>query len=218
MPLRATAPPAAGPRRPASPAPTPWASGRVPNESQSTRPPPRRRRPGRCVWCGSQSGMVGGRAQPKSSARARVRRPSGAPGAAANQMARCSGIHSRAPWPPSTGSSCWPTSPCCSGWPGGSSAAGRDTADDYFLAGRNLGWFVVGRLDLRLQHRLGTPGRAGRRRAPPAASRWPTTSCTPGACWCSAGCWCRSTCGRASTRCRSSSSGASRRRRAGCCR
>jgi SSS family solute:Na+ symporter len=38
----------------------------------------------------------------------------------------------------------------------------RDTVDDYFLAGRHLGWAVVG------------------------ASIF-ASSCTPGACWCSAG-------------------------------
>src|SRR5437773_12533391 len=36
----------------------------------------------------------------------------------------------------------------------------RDTADDYFLASRHLGWFV-GRVHLRLQHRLRAPGRTG---------------------------------------------------------
>ena len=42
---------------------------------------------------------------------------------------------------------------------------GKDTAADYFLAGRNLGWWVIGGVDLRLEHRLGThrrPGRFGR--------------------------------------------------------
>ena len=46
--------------------------------------------------------------------------------------------------------------------------------------------------------------------APPTAWRWPTTSCTPGACWCWRGCSCRSTCGRWSSRCRSSWSAGSR--------
>ena len=48
-------------------------------------------------------------------------------------------------------------------------------------------------------------------RAAPTESPWPTTNCTPGACWCWAGSWCRSTCGRWSSRCRSSWRGASRR-------
>ena len=38
----------------------------------------------------------------------------------------------------------------------------KDTADDYFLAGRNLGWFIVGGVDLLLEHRLGAPGGPGR--------------------------------------------------------
>ena len=71
------------------------------------------------------------------------------------------------------------------------------------------------RLDLRLEHRLGAPRRSRRHRARPAAWRSRTTSCTRGACSSSAGCSCRSTCGRACSRCRSSSSAASRRLRAG---
>ena len=35
-------------------------------------------------------------------------------------------------------------SACCWAWPGGSSAKSKDTAADYFLAGRNLGWWVIG--------------------------------------------------------------------------
>ena len=41
-------------------------------------------------------------------------------------------------------------------------------------------------------------------RAPPAAWRWRTTSCTRGVCWCWRGCSCRSTCARWCSRCRSS--------------
>ena len=52
------------------------------------------------------------------------------------------------------------------------------------------------RVDLRVEHRLGAPGRPGRIRAPRAAWRWRTTSCTRGACSCWAGCSCPSTCAR----------------------
>ena len=41
---------------------------------------------------------------------------------------------------------------------------GGETSTDYFLAGRNIGWFVVGASLFRLQHRLGAPGRPGRYR------------------------------------------------------
>ena len=68
-------------------------------------------------------------------------------------------------------------------------------------------------VDLRLEHRLGAPGRPGRHGRDRRRDLSPTTNCTPGACWCSAGCWCRSTSGRKCSRCRSSSSGDSRPRR-----
>ena len=60
---------------------------------------------------------------------------------------------------------------------------GKDTADDYFLAGRNLGWFIVGASifssNIGSEHLVGLAGSGA-----PTAWRWPITSCTPGACWC----------------------------------
>ena len=46
--------------------------------------------------------------------------------------------------PHSTGSRSQSTSASCSAWPGGWSARPKDSATDYFLAGRNLGWWVIG--------------------------------------------------------------------------
>ena len=63
---------------------------------------------------------------------------------------------------------------------------GKDTATDYFLAGRHLGWFVVGAsIFARTSARSISwvwPARARRTAWP-----WRTTSCTRGACWCWAG-------------------------------
>ena len=63
----------------------------------------------------------------------------------------------------------------------------KDTADDYFLAGRNLGWFIVGASifasNIGSEHLVGLAGSGTHRRR----GAWPTTSCTPGACWCWAG-------------------------------
>ncbi len=38
----------------------------------------------------------------------------------------------------------------------------QKTSDEYFLAGRNLGWFIVGASIFASQHRLRAPGRPGR--------------------------------------------------------
>lgn len=77
---------------------------------------------------------------------------------------------------------------------------GKDTTDDYFLAGRNLGWFVVGASifasNIGSEHIVGLAG-SGQ----PAALRLPTMSFTPGVCWFSAGSSSRFMCDRESLRC-----------------
>jgi hypothetical protein len=60
---------------------------------------------------------------------------------------------------------------------------GKDTAEDYFLSGRSLSWFVIGASifasNIGSEHREPAPGPERRGDGPP--------SCTPGACWCWAG-------------------------------
>ena len=62
---------------------------------------------------------------------------------------------------------------------------GKDSAADYFLAGRNLGWWVIGASifasNIGSEHVVGW-----RAPAPPAASPWRTMNCTPGVSWSSA--------------------------------
>ena len=84
--------------------------------------------------------------------------------------------------------------------------SGRDTADDYSLAGRNLGWFVVGAsiFASNIGSSTSSAWPAGRHRRRRARALRAARLVPAGP----AGCWCRSTSGRASTRCRSSSSGA----------
>ena len=57
----------------------------------------------------------------------------------------------------------------------------KKTAADYFLAGRNLGWWVIGASifasNIGSEHVVGLAGSGAR-----TAWRWPITSCMPGAC------------------------------------
>lgn len=58
----------------------------------------------------------------------------------------------------------------------------KDTATDYFLAGRNLGWFIIGASifasNIGSEHLVGLAGSGT-----PTAWPWLITNCTHGACW-----------------------------------
>ncbi len=58
----------------------------------------------------------------------------------------------------------------------------KDTADDYFLAGRNLGWFVVG-ASIFASNMARNISSAWRVPAAQMALRWPITNCMRGVCW-----------------------------------
>ena len=93
----------------------------------------------------------------------------------------------------------------------------KDTAADYFLAGRNLSWWLVGASifasNIGSEHVVGLAGSGV-----PTAWRWPISSCTRGACWCWRGFSCPSTPARWSSPCPSFWSGGFRPPRATCSR
>ena len=101
-------------------------------------------------------------------------------------------------------------------WATARDRATRESSAGYFLAGRNVGWWVIGAslfaANIGSEHLVGLAGTGADigRRGRPLRGGWP-----PGSCCSSAGCSCRSTCGTASSRCPSSWSGATRRPRAG---
>jgi hypothetical protein len=91
----------------------------------------------------------------------------------------------------------------------------KETADDYFLAGRNLGWIIVGASifasNIGSEHLVGLAGSgatSGVAMAHYELHAWAILVL--------GGCSSRSTPGRRSTRCRSSWNAGSRRRPAGC--
>ena len=94
----------------------------------------------------------------------------------------------------------------------------KNTATDYFLAGRNLSWWIIGASifasNIGSEHVVGLAGSGaadGVAMAHYELHAWCLLRARPG-------CSCPSTCARRSSRCRSSWSGASRPPRATCCR
>src|SRR5579863_7141618 len=66
----------------------------------------------------------------------------------------------------------------------------KDNAADYFLAGRNLSWWVIGASifasNIGSEHIVGLAGSGAR-----MVWRWRITNCTHGASWCWRGSLCR---------------------------